>query len=113
MTSGERPLIDITSTSLGENLTNAQLEGLPLERNYQAISKLLPQANESYYGDGVSVAGATGLETKYFIGEVMPPTRSKAALRQTSRTISSVRFRFARAHMKQSIAVPWVALSMR
>ena len=81
VTSGERPLIDITSTSLGENLTNAQLEGLPLERNYQAISKLLPQANESYYGDGVSVAGATGLETKYFIGgvDVTDPIKSSSS----------------------------------
>ena len=75
--SGERPLIDVTSTSIGENLTNAQMEGLPLERNYQAVTKLLPQANESYYGDGVSIAGATGLETKYFIGgvDVTDPVR--------------------------------------
>lgn len=79
--SAERPVIDVTSTSLGQNLTNAQLEGLPLERNYQAISKLLPQANESYYGDGVNIAGATGLETQYFISgiDVSDPNRSSTA----------------------------------
>jgi hypothetical protein len=79
--SGERPAIDVTSTSFGENLTNSGLEGLPIERSYQAVSKLLPQANESFYGDGVSIGGATGLENKYFINgvDVTDPFQSKSS----------------------------------
>jgi hypothetical protein len=79
--SGERPAIDVTSTSFGEDLTNSGLEGLPIERSYQAVSKLLPQANESFYGDGVSIGGATGLENKYFINgvDVTDPFQSKSS----------------------------------
>jgi Carboxypeptidase regulatory-like domain len=72
---------DPTSTSMGENLTPTQLEGLPLDRSYQAIAKLLPQANESYYGDGVSIMGATGSENKYFINgiDVTDPFRGSSS----------------------------------
>ena len=66
----EHPALDATSTSLGENLTPAQLDQLPLDRSYQSIIKLLPQVNESYFGDGVSFMGTTGLENKYFINGV-------------------------------------------
>jgi hypothetical protein len=62
--------IDLRSTAIVQNYSVNQLDGLPLDRNYQTISKLLPQANESYYGDGVSIAGATGFENKYYINGV-------------------------------------------
>lgn len=77
---GERQPIDVTSTALGQNLTDNYLDGLPLDRDYQGISKLLPQANESFYGDGTSVAGATGLENKYFINgvDVTDPFQGKS-----------------------------------
>jgi hypothetical protein len=77
----DQPVMDPASTSLGENLTPDQLEGLPLERNYQAIAKLLPQANESYFGDGLSIMGATGLENKFFINgvDVSDPFRGKTS----------------------------------
>lgn len=79
--SGERELIDGTSAAIGENLTNNNLEGLPLERSYQGVTKLLPQANESFYGDDVSIGGATGLENKFFINgvDVTDPFQSKAS----------------------------------
>jgi len=62
-----KSLIDVTTTTIGANLTRQDFEVLPIERNYQNIPALLPQANESFLGDEVNFAGATGLENKYFI----------------------------------------------
>ena len=68
--SGERPGIDPQSTTYGSNLRSADFEKLPVERNYRSIVSLLPQANLSYFGDEANVAGATGMENKYFVDGV-------------------------------------------
>lgn len=65
--SGEKQIIDPTTTSYGVNLRSEDFEQLPVERNYRSIASLLPQANTSYLGDEVNFAGATGLENKYFV----------------------------------------------
>jgi hypothetical protein len=66
----QRPMIDPTSTAIGANLSSGQFENLPLDRNYQSITTLLPHANESFFDDGVNFAGSTGQESKYFIDGV-------------------------------------------
>jgi len=65
--SGERPLVDPTSAMSGGNLPLDKFDDLPLDRNYRSIASLLPGANQSYYGDEVNIAGATGVENRYFI----------------------------------------------
>ncbi|MDZ7625242.1 MAG: hypothetical protein U5J96_12480 [Ignavibacteriaceae bacterium] len=74
--SGKKIIIDPTSTVYGGNLIAKDVENLPIDRNYQNMISLLPQANISYYGDGVNVGGATGFENKYFVDgvEVTDPT---------------------------------------
>lgn len=62
-----RPLIDPRSTALGGNLEFQTFETLPTERSYQSLLALLPQANTSYLGDPVNIAGSTGLENMFFI----------------------------------------------
>ena len=64
------PMIDPVSTTAGGSLLPTEFESLPVQRTYDKIIALLPQANESYLGDGVNVAGATGMENKYFIDGV-------------------------------------------
>ena len=64
------PMIDPVSTTTGGSLLPSEFESLPVQRTYDKIIALLPQANESYLGDGVNVAGATGMENKYFIDGV-------------------------------------------
>ncbi len=64
------PMIDPVSTAAGGSLLPAEFESLPVQRTYDKIIALLPQANESYLGDGVNVAGATGMENKYFVDGV-------------------------------------------
>lgn len=68
--SGNRPFIDPNTTSSGTNLRSSDFEKLPIERNYRSIATLIPQANASYFGDEVNVAGGTGRETKYFVDGV-------------------------------------------
>jgi hypothetical protein len=68
--SGRQQSIDPTTTTYGSNLRQSDFETLPIERNYRSISTLLPLANQSYLGDDISFAGATGLENKYLIDGV-------------------------------------------
>jgi hypothetical protein len=63
----ERPMIDISTTTVGNNLNPKDFEVLPLERDYRKLPALLPQANVSFYGDDMNYGGSTGLENKHFI----------------------------------------------
>jgi hypothetical protein len=65
--SEKKPLIDPTTTAVGATLTSQEFQDLPIDRDYMNITTLLPNANESFNGDGVNFAGATGQENKYFI----------------------------------------------
>ena len=78
--SGEKFIIDPNSTTYGGNLNSKSFENLPVDRNYQSMISLLPQANTSYYGDAVNIGGATGFENKYFVDgvEVTDPLMGNA-----------------------------------
>ena len=66
----DRPAIDPLTTAIGTDLSATSFEQLPVGRDYRSIITLLPQANESYLGDGVNIAGGTGLENAYFLDGV-------------------------------------------
>jgi hypothetical protein len=68
--SGQRQAIDPQTAAYGSNLRPSDFERLPIERNYRSTVSLLPQANISYFGDEVNMAGATGIENKYFVDGV-------------------------------------------
>ncbi len=74
-------LLDATSTSLGETLRSDDLVRLPADRDYRSLVELLPQANTSFLGDGVNIAGGTGLENAFFIEgvNVTDPYRSRSS----------------------------------
>jgi hypothetical protein len=65
--SGQRPLLDPASTTGGANLTRESFEVLPIERNYRTMASMLPQANQSYFGDEVNISGSTGAENVYIV----------------------------------------------
>lgn len=73
--SGEKQIIDPTSTNYGGNLSSKDFSQLPIDRNYKNIVTLLPHANASYYGDEANIGGGTGFENKYFVdgAEVTDP----------------------------------------
>jgi hypothetical protein len=62
--------VDTRSTLLGTNLTAKDYEALPVQRDYKTIAVLTPHANASALGDPVNIAGATGLENRYFVDGV-------------------------------------------
>ena len=78
---GERPLIDPTSTELGGVLNAREYSALPIERDYRSAIVLLPQANLSFLGDAVNVAGFTGLDNRFFMDgmEVSEPITGATA----------------------------------
>ncbi len=75
-----QPAIDPSSTVLGSRLSPGEFSLLPVQRTYDRIIALLPQANESYLGDGINVAGATGMENMYYVDgvDVSDPYRGLA-----------------------------------
>jgi hypothetical protein len=79
----ERPMVDISTTTVGSNLKTEDFEVLPLERDYREISTLLPQANTSYYGDDINYGGATGLENKHYVDgmDITDPYRGRTGMR--------------------------------
>ena len=66
----EKPLIDPTTTTIGNNIIPENFKTLPIDRNYKNMAVLTPQANTSYYGDEVNISGSTGFENVYFIDGV-------------------------------------------
>jgi len=56
-------LLDPASTIIGGTLSAKDYEILPVERDYRSLATILPQANQSYLGDPVNFAGATGSRT--------------------------------------------------
>ena len=66
----DRAEIDASSTTYGSNLRPADVDFLPLERNYKEMIAMLPLSNFSYYGDGMNIGGSTGYENKYVVDGV-------------------------------------------
>jgi hypothetical protein len=68
--SAQAPGVDPVSTTTGANIQMEEFKNLPIQRAYQEIAVLLPQVNASFLGDPMNIAGATGLENKYYVDGV-------------------------------------------
>lgn len=64
---GTPRLLDPRSTGLSSDIRFDEFQDLPIGRDYRTIVEILPQANRSYLGDPVNIAGATGLENMYYV----------------------------------------------
>lgn len=64
---GARPVIDPASASTGATLDSSQFLSLPSDRSFRSLVAFAPQANASFYGDGVNIGGSTGLENAFFV----------------------------------------------
>ncbi len=76
---GEAPVVDTTTTSIGTNLDNRQVETLPTGRNYASIAQVVPGVSSdattnSSGGDPdtktISVYGSSGAENSFYIDGV-------------------------------------------
>jgi len=77
--SGRTAPVDPTTTATHNVLTAEQIDQLPVDRNFRSIVSLFPQANTSFYGDEVNIAGGTGLENVYYIDGINVTDASNAA----------------------------------
>ena len=67
---GEAPLIDLGSTTIGANLPRAMISGLPVGRTFTAVVQLAPGVGDSGVGGNPSISGGSGLENSYLIDGV-------------------------------------------
>lgn len=49
------------------SLPKSKLDNMPVGRDYKSAMALMPQVNNSYFGDGLSINGSTGAEIMYFV----------------------------------------------
>jgi hypothetical protein len=59
------PIVDITSTSTGTNVTAETMQSLPLARNYTAAAQVAPGASSD--ASGTTFYGSSGAENQYVI----------------------------------------------
>lgn len=72
---GEAPVIDTTSTTVGTSLDTIALETLPTGRNYSSIVQVVPGVSSDAHPENgsqstITVYGSTGAENTYFIDGV-------------------------------------------
>src|SRR5688572_17599458 len=59
------PVLDVTSTTTGANVTSETIESLPIARDFYAVAQIAPgTANDA---SGTTVYGSTGAENQYII----------------------------------------------
>lgn len=61
----EAPIVDVTSTKTGANVTAETMESLPLARDFYAVAQVAPGTNED--ASGTTFYGSTGAENQYII----------------------------------------------
>ncbi|MGA7616289.1 MAG: TonB-dependent receptor [Thermoanaerobaculia bacterium] len=62
---GTPPVLDITSTKTGANVSSQAMQSIPVARDFTAVAKVAPGTNED--AAGVTVFGSTGAENQYII----------------------------------------------
>jgi hypothetical protein len=62
---GAAPVVDVTSSATGTNVTSETMSTLPIARNYTAIAQVAPGVNAD--ATGATFYGSTGAENQYII----------------------------------------------
>ena len=61
----EAPVVDVTSTTTGVNITAETMETLPLDRDFYAVAQVAPGTNTDTFG--TTFYGSTSAENQYII----------------------------------------------
>ena len=74
--SGQAPVVDETSSTIGTNIDNRQIRSLPTGRNYTSIVQISPgvsqqTSNTEAFANAITVYGSTGLENSFVIDGVL------------------------------------------
>ncbi|MEP6994344.1 MAG: TonB-dependent receptor, partial [Acidobacteriota bacterium] len=76
MVSGQAPVVDQTSSSVGTNIDSQKIQSLPSGRNYTSIVQISPgvssqTSNTEAFANAITVYGSTGLENSFVIDGVL------------------------------------------
>lgn len=67
----ETPVVDVSSTTTGANISNELLKTIPVGRSFAASINLAPGVTDAGIGGGnLSISGASGLENTYIVDGV-------------------------------------------
>ena len=74
--SGEAPVVDQTSNTVGTNIDSQKIRSLPSGRNYTSIVQISPgvstqTSNTEAFANAITVYGSTGLENSFVIDGVL------------------------------------------
>ncbi|HET8799177.1 MAG TPA: carboxypeptidase-like regulatory domain-containing protein, partial [Thermoanaerobaculia bacterium] len=61
----DAPVVDVTSTQTGANVTAETIQSLPLARDFYAVAQVAPGTSQD--ASGTTVYGSTGAENQYII----------------------------------------------
>ena len=68
---GEAPLVDTTTTTIGSNISDTMYTSMPVRRNFANLFTFAPGVNDSGVGgSNPSIGGASGLENNYVVDGV-------------------------------------------
>jgi len=62
---GAAPVVDVTSSATGTNVTSETMQSLPIARNFTAVAQVAPGTNTD--NAGTTFYGSTGAENQYII----------------------------------------------
>ena len=64
---GESPLVDVSTTTSGVNLSQDMIQDLPAGRTFQSLTFLAAGAVDGELGQNASIGGASGAENRYLV----------------------------------------------
>jgi hypothetical protein len=91
----ERPALDLMSAAGNSSLDMRMAETLPVMRDYRSLTLLLPHSTVKYANEEANLAGATGVENRYFIDgiETTDPARGVSGTRLPYNFVKEIELR--------------------
>jgi hypothetical protein len=82
---GENPLIDTTTTLVGQNVTKEEFDHLPKTRSFQSLANFTPSVNSGNVVEGgLMVNGASGAENQYNVDGLSTTSLIEGGSRQNA-----------------------------
>lgn|SRR5581483_6412797 len=107
------PLIDMTGTTVANNISSEEFNRLPKGRTFQDLVFISPSVNRGEIEGGFQVNGASGAENQFNVDGISTTSMINGLSRQNAVFGSSTKCRSRRRESKRNMAALWAASSMR
>jgi hypothetical protein len=78
------PLIDTTTTLVGNAISDAEMLALPKTRSFQSMALTAPNVNQGNLEGGIQINGASGAENQYFVDGISTNSVIEGGSRQNA-----------------------------